>query len=296
MPTLMREPLVRRQRAALLVLALGGAAPAALAQGPAAPAGAASPAASGSAPVGPPAGPAAPSSASPSNGAALGEELRLRGNAAWSAGRYADALADYEEARKVSQDPKIFYNLAAAYQKLGRNADAYVWLSRFQSSASREELEPIHNLDKRIAALRNKITLLKATVNVTGARVLVRDTAVGTTRAQEPLEIWANEGKATIEIIGEGYRSYRKEHVLQGGGSLELDVQLNRQSAPITVVENVIKPTPFWSQWWFWAGVGVLVTGGAVTVYALSTEKSPDESTLGSLPAPLGPRGFGLRF
>ncbi|HEU4411942.1 MAG TPA: tetratricopeptide repeat protein [Polyangiaceae bacterium] len=293
-----KPPPLRRPRAALLALALGGAAPAALAQsaGAAPPGSSGVPAASGSAPARAPAGPAAPSASSPAHGAALGEELRLRGNAAWAAGRYADALADYEEARKVSQDPKIFYNLAAAYQKLGRNADAYVWLSRFQSSASREDLEPISNLDKRIAALRNKITFLKVTVNVAGARVLVRDAAVGTTRAHEPLEIWSNEGRAEIEIIGEGYRSYRKAHVLQGGGSLELDVQLNRQSAPITVVENVIKPTPFWSQWWFWAGVGVLVTGGAITVYALSTEKSPDDSTLGQLPAPLEPRGLGFRF
>ena len=288
------KPLYHRRRsAALFALALGGIARAALSQplGVTSPgiASSASAESSAHAPAGEP-----PASATDSE---KGEALRLKGNAAWSAGRYTEALADYEEARKLSQDPKISYNLAAVYQKLGRNADAFVSLSRFQSSASRQELEKIPNLDKRIADLRNKITALKVTTNVTGARVLVRDTVAGMTQVNKPLEIWSSEGKAVIEIIGEGYRSYRKEHVLQGGGALDLDVQLNHQSAPVTVVEKKTSSTPFWSQWWFWAGAGALVVGGAVTAYALSTEKSPATSTFGpGQYVTSSPSGPALRF
>jgi tetratricopeptide (TPR) repeat protein len=222
--------------------------------------------------------------------------LRLKGNAAWSAGRYAEALADYEAARKISQDPKIDYNLAAAYQKLGRNAEAFVSLSRFQALASPQALAAIPNLDKRLLDLRAKVTTLKVTTNVTGARVLVRDAVVGTTQANKPLEVWSNEGQAVVEIIGDGYRSYRKEHVFHGGGSLDLDVQLNQRAAPATVIEKETSSSPFWSQWWFLTGASVLLAGGVVTVYALSTEKSPDKSTHGELPAPLQTRSYRLGF
>ncbi|HEU4535489.1 MAG TPA: PEGA domain-containing protein [Polyangiaceae bacterium] len=234
--------------------------------------------------------------------AARGAELRRRGNRAADEGRFADALADYEEAAKLAPEPKNFYNLASAYQKVGRNADALAWFLRFKAGASRDELERAPNLDTRIAALRNKVAFLKVNVNVAGARVLVRDAVVGTKPADGPLEVSLNEGKATVEIIGEGYQPYRKEHTLLGGSALEIDVRLNREAPPTNVVERTktvyVTSTPFWSQWWFWAGAGVLVVGGATTAYALSTEKSPTSGNLGQIVGPLGTRlsGLGLHF
>lgn len=284
-----------RRNVALFALSFGGAMPAALAQTTP---GATRP---GVAPPQAPAATQAPVGASPSapppDGEARGEALRLKGNAAFAGGRYPEALADYEEALKVSQNPKIFYNLGAVHQKMGRNADAFLWLSRFKASAPQEELKRITNLDERIAALRNKVTALKVTVNVGGARVLVRDVAVGKTQANRPLEAWINEGKATVEIMSEGYGSYREEHDLQGGAVLAINVRLTPQTRPLIVLdEKKGAPTQFWSQWWFWASAGALLVGGAVTVYALSTEKSPDKGDHGVLPAPLKVQGVGFNF
>jgi hypothetical protein len=79
-------------------------------------------------------------------------------------------------------------------------------------------------------------------------------------------------------------------------------VQLNREAPPTNIVEKTntvyVTATPFWSQWWFWAGAGVLVVGGATMVYALSTDKAPATGSLGQIVGPLGSRlsGLGLHF
>jgi aspartate oxidase len=55
-----------------------------------------------------------------------------------------------------------------------------------------------------------------------------------------------------------------------------------------------VSSKPFWSQWWFWAGAGVLVAGGATAVYALSTEKATSKGDATIVTA--RPAGFDLRF
>ena len=254
----MMPPLGARRPTILLALALSCVAPQAYGQSSAA---GASPGAAGAPRAGATAaspGPAAPTAskpdapAGPVEPAAGGAELRRQGNRAWREGRYADALARYEEAAKLSPEPKNFYNLASAYEKVGRYADALASLSRFKASASREELGDAPGLDARIESLRKRVAVLKVHVNVPGARVLVRDAIVGTQPADRPLEVSVNEGQAPVEILHEGYQSYRKEHTLRGGSSLELDVQLNRQAPPVTIVEKTktiyVTSTPFWSQ------------------------------------------------
>ncbi|HEU4410425.1 MAG TPA: hypothetical protein VFS43_34540 [Polyangiaceae bacterium] len=124
------------------------------------------------------------------------------GDRARDEGRDADAIIAYEEAVRASPEPKNFYNLAAACQKVGRYAEALTWFLRFKEKASPDERE------------------------------------------------------------------------------------------------KPVDAKPFWSQWWFWTGAGVLVAGGAATAYALSTEKAPGEGSIGRVVGPLGTRldGLGLRF
>lgn len=301
-----RPPMIERafarRRAALLAIALGCAAPGALAQTAAA--GAPAVAAKGPTVAATPvqAPPPANAASGPADATTQGDELRRKGNAAWKENRYAEALVSYQEAAKIAPEPKNFYNLAAAYEKLGRYGDALPWLLRFKTEASPQQLTNVPGLDERIDTLRKRVTMLKVRVNVPGARVLVGDTMVGTQPADRPLEAWVNEGRAPVEILHEGYQPYRKDHTLQGGSSLELDVQLNRQAPPTTMVEKTktfyVTSTPFWSQWWFWAGAGALVLGGAATVYALSTEKDPSKSTFGpgQIPTAGHSRLSGLSF
>jgi PEGA domain-containing protein len=292
----MKSDPARRRRSALLALALGVATPQALAQSASTTRTAVPPdraLAVATAPT-----PTTATPAEPGDAATRGAELRRKCKEAWEQGRDAEAIALCEEALKLWPAPRTSYNLALAYEKVGRHADALAQFLRFKAGASPKELEERPTLDGHIDALRKRVALLKVRTNVSGARVLVRDALVGTQSADRPLEVSLNEGRAPVEILYEGYQPYRKDHTLQGGSSLELDVQLNRQAPPTTLGEKTktvyVTSTPFWSQWWFWAGAGLLVAGGAATVYALSTEKAPSER--GPVIPTAQHSGFSLRF
>ncbi|HEU4410422.1 MAG TPA: tetratricopeptide repeat protein [Polyangiaceae bacterium] len=297
--------LLRQRHALLLALALAGVAPAASAEPPS---GAAPSRAAGGATKSAQASTLS-RAAAPDQGAAAADgpdaratrsaELKRKGNDAWDAGAYGEAIAYYEEWARVSQDPKAFYNLASACQKVGRNAEALTWLQRFQEKASPDERAQAPNVPRRIATLRNKVALLKVNVNVAGARVLVRNSVVGTKPPEGPLEVPVNAGHAVIEINAEGYKPYRDELELPSGSPAVVTVHLTQQGdlKPSTggfiFRDRLVDKKPFWSQWWFWAGASVLVAGGAATIYALSTEKGHTEGgplipTSTALPSRIG--------
>jgi tetratricopeptide (TPR) repeat protein len=227
-------------------------------------------------------------------------ELRNRGKRAWSEGRYADAINDFEESVTLSPDPRLYYNLGLSYEKVGRYPEALRWLTRFRAEASRDEVARASSLETRLALLQNRVAVLTINTNVPGARVLVRDAVVGVQPAGKPLAVSLNAGRALVEIVGDGYRPYYKEHTLPGGGALELSVSLNREAAPVTVIEKnttvYVHSPAFWSQWWFWAGASVLLAGGAATVYALSTEKAPNKQGNEPVIPTALPSGAFLRF
>jgi hypothetical protein len=185
---------------------------------------------------------------------------------------------------------------------VGRYADALKALLRFKASGS-ADLTRSPDLDKRIATLRNRSTSLTVSANVPGARVLVRGAVVGSKPVDRPLAVWVNAGRTTVEVQADGYKRFQKEVELNPGGSHEFDVQLSplddqKPSIVVREVRHEVAASPFWSQWWFWAGAGMLLVGGATTIYALSTEKETKPGSLGIASGPLRSNlnSLGFRF
>lgn len=248
------------------------------------------PAAATVAPASPP-----PAADSPEAKAARVDELRRLGDEAVTARRYADAIGHYEQALQLSPEPRLLYNIARAYEGVGRYADALATLNRFKAEAPPDLIKQVPNLDKRIESLRVRVTHITVNVNVSGARVILRNQVVGSKPREGPLAISVESGKATVEIIAEGYAPYRKVVDLPGGGSVVLDVQLAvrdeaRSSLVVTpegqqaraVNADTASSPPVWSRWWFWAGTAAVVAGGAVLIYAVTTEKSANHGDIGS--------------
>jgi hypothetical protein len=243
------------------------------------------PAATAPAPT-PPATGATPPAQDPK--AARADELRRLGDEAITARRYADAIGNYEQALQLTPEPKLLYNIARAYEGVGRYADALSALTRFKAEAPPDLIKQVPNLDKRIDGLRARVTHLTVNVNVPGARVLMRNQVVGAKPREGPLAISVESGRASVEIMADGYAPYRKVVDLPGGGSVVLDVQLvpRDEPKPLVVAPDPGRaeagPPALWSRWWFWAGAGALAVGGAVLVYGLTTEKSPGRGDIGS--------------
>jgi hypothetical protein len=103
---------------------------------------------------------------------------------------------------------------------------------------------------------------LRGTIVITspiaGARADVDGKTVGTV----PVELNVSPGQHAIRVRHDDYETASSSVVVRTGERRSLSVSLQREPR-------------FYERWWFWTGVGTLVTTGVVVGIAVSTEKSP---------------------
>jgi hypothetical protein len=141
---------------------------------------------------------------------------------------YAQALVEYEAALAQGGDPRIRYNIAQTLTALERYPEALASYQAFLAEAPAGTLNAAQQ-EKFFALLdelKSRITRLEIRCNVVGARVLLRDTALATTPANEPVSV--NAGPAKIEVIADGFKPFVAEVALVGGGTQTVNVPLER--------------------------------------------------------------------
>lgn len=80
-------------------------------------------------------------------------KLYKQGDKAYAEGRYEDAAADFEKAYALSGRPLLLFNLANAYERLERYADAAEALDRYLPDAKPKEQDAV---EKRIGNLKRR--------------------------------------------------------------------------------------------------------------------------------------------
>jgi hypothetical protein len=200
-------------------------------------------------------------------------ELRRRGNEAMAAFRPGEALESYKKAYEITKDPALLYNMGRALEALEDYPAALARYQEFADLASPELKARVPKLDEAIAGLRARVARLNVVCNVAGARVLVRDRAVGETLGKgAPFVVNLTAGPAVVEVDADGYVSFQRSVVLPGGSSLSLTAELvPKASAGLLVVES--QPT-----------------GGQVFVDGRSLGDAPVET-----PVPPGPHEIVVR-
>jgi hypothetical protein len=114
------------------------------------------------------------------------------------------------------------------------------------------------------AATELKLALdrLPATLHVesypAGAIVTVDRADVGAT----PVDVSRPTGSYKVVVRKSGYVTYETEVVAQPGEDVNLSPNLPKEKTPLT------------QRWWFWTGIGVVVTGAAAGTY-FATRTSP---------------------
>jgi hypothetical protein len=160
----------------------------------------------------------------------LARELKAAGDKAIGSLRYEDALRDYERAAELEPHPSLLFNRARALQALHRYPEALQLFEEFKRQAPPQLLAQAGELNDLVERLRQQVSTLTLTCNVKGATVLVRGTKVGTMPLDGPLRL--NAGPAVVSVVAEGQRPYEHELLLPGGGSAELQIQLERRKSP----------------------------------------------------------------
>ncbi len=222
--------------------------------------------------------------------------LKKQGDEAILNIKYADALRLYEESLRLLPNPALHYNRGRAFEALERTVEAIEAYETFLREARTELRSKTPGLAEHVGGLRRKTAKLALDVDVAGARVRLRQIVLGTT----PIEpVTVNAGPATVEVEAEGYVSHRADLELAPGSELALRVRLvPKAKAKVggggATAATEPSPAPIRSErsetvldrWWFWAGLGVVVAGGAtVVVVALGSQSDPPprEGTLGSV-------------
>ena len=90
---------------------------------------------------------------------ARARELYENGEILYNEGRYEDAIVAWEEAYRLSERAALLFNIANAYERLGRYDEALDALNRYRAYAKAEERE---SLDRRIANLERRRDEAKA--------------------------------------------------------------------------------------------------------------------------------------
>lgn len=182
---------------------------------------------------------AAPPAADPADRA---RELKTRGDAAMDSGRPADAIAAYSEAYALSADPALLYNRGRALQALTEYPRALEELERFEKEAPPELKARVPKLAELVAELRGKVTTLSVQCTTPGARLLLRDRALGACPLAGPVRV--NAGPATLEVTAEGYFPWKREVALPGGGATSVDVALvSKVTSGVLVVRSPVVGT-----------------------------------------------------
>lgn len=221
-------------------------------------------------------------------------DLKTRGDVAMEAGLFSEALGDYRASYDLSPQPALLYNMGSAEQRLGQNTEALRHLEQFARSAPVDLKMKVPHLDALLEEVRSHVAMLTVRTNVPNARVSLRGKYLGAAPMKSAVP--TSGGTAAIEIAADGYVTYNRDVTLEEGRSTVVDVSLLEKGAasysdakaPIPArAETPAASRPITTKWWFWTGVGVVVTGGVVITAALLTEKSAPHGNLGQATAPL---------
>ena len=127
---------------------------------------------------------------------------------------FAKALALYEQALELTEDPVFLYNTGRALQGLDRYPEALDRLERFRRLAPPDLRARVPGLDELIANVTGNVATLTVESNVADARVLIRGKLVGKT----PLRgLRVNAGSNAIEVFKDGYQPAKMNVSLAGG-------------------------------------------------------------------------------
>ena len=118
----------------------------------------------------------------------------------YNQGRYDDAIREFKEAYRLSKKADLYYNIAQAYERMGKLPEAISAYQRYLDESKAKNpvlLEKIANLRARI-----KKTAVTVRSNVSGAKILIDGKVAGTTPLAKPLPVKTGGHEVRVEKAG----------------------------------------------------------------------------------------------
>ncbi len=152
---------------------------------------------------------------------------------------YERALAAYEKAFELVGNPKIYFPIATAEEKLGRWVDAATHLRKFLTGSGEIDAKLRADAEARLENAKLNVGVLTLTVEPEGAQVSLDGNVVGTAPMTEPLFLAPAE--YTLSITADGYKPMEQKLAIEAGSESERSFEL--ESAAV-IIDTPVKPPP----------------------------------------------------
>lgn len=196
------------------------------------------------------------------------QEWFRRGENVYRVGRYQDAIDAWLHAYALDPRPRIQYNLAQAYERMGRLEDAVAALEQYLANGDSNDLV-YADANARLSALRQRIEstgiLLRGGPN--GGEITIDGNPWGVT--PRPDRIGLTPGSHSIDIRYPDGRSYHSTVATPAGQVVTVDIHDSDIATPeIVRVETRAEP----SRAMLFTGAGMAGVGAAMLIYGIERQ------------------------
>ena len=150
-----------------------------------------------------------------------------KGNKAFTAGRYEDALASYRKSFELVEHPRTLFNVAMCEDRLGREEAAYVAFRAFLEVAQERDAKHKVIAEDRLAELSKTMRLMVTiTSRPEGASVFVNGSERLAGRTAPNLELSIGLGSHSFRFEADNHATKTIEFTVEAGSPRNLDVSL----------------------------------------------------------------------
>jgi hypothetical protein len=200
------------------------------------------------------------------------DEASSQGVRAFAAGRYLEARGHFTDAHRIWPTARSLRALGHCEYELRNYAVAVGLLE--QSLASHERpLDEVQRAESEelLQRARGYVANFKITTVPENSHVTIDGLPIAPTRAGVLLPV----GLHFVEVSADGYHTRRRELEIQGTVDQQIVVELLPKDPVYTGPGPIRADQPLRRKWWFWTGVGGVVTACLITGLVLAL-RDPD--------------------
>lgn len=196
------------------------------------------------------------------------DEASSKGVRAFSAGRYLEARGHFTDAHRIWPTARSLRALGHCEYEL-RNYAVAVGLLEQSLASTERPLDDVQRVESKelLTRARGYVANFKITTIPEHSHVTIDGLPMVATHTGVMLSV----GLHFVEVSAKGYHTRRRELEIQGAVDQEILVEL-LPSAPAYDGPGALRAdeTPLRKKWWFWTGVGGVVTACVVTGLVLA--------------------------
>ena len=197
-------------------------------------------------------------------------EHSSQGDAYYKLEKYGNAIGEYEQAYLAKADPSFLYNIAQCHRLMGQNAEAIKFYRRFLRDAP--------NAPNRAVAEKHIKDLEDASTH--GSPVEPPPPVSPPSSGSLPAPPAPPSPPPAASSPPPAFPSPAATPTMTSSLALNAPPPTSSTSADLAPIgENGAAPSqteshPFYTRWWFWTAVGVVVVGGIVIAAAAKHDPS----------------------